>query len=248
MDRTLLILGGTAEAAALAESLSEAAAERPVRVVTSLAGRTAQPKRPPGDLRLGGFGGPEGLAEWLRAENAAALIDATHPFAARISANAVAAAAAANVPLLRLERPPWQPQPGDDWRPAASLEAAAALLPRGAQVFLAVGRQELAAFAYRRDLRALVRTVDPPAELPIRAEVVVDRGPFQPDREIALLRGRGIHWIVSKNAGGTGAAAKLAAARALRLPVVMVERPALPAAETVARVEDAVVWLAGLGI
>lgn len=240
---TVLILGGTAEAAALAAALAGRA-----RVVTSLAGRTRSPHRPPGELRSGGFGGAEGLAAWLVAERVTALVDATHPFAARISANAVAASAATGVPLLRLERPAWRPGPGDDWRPVASLEDAAALLPQGARVFLAVGRQELATFAGRPDLRALVRTVDPPGALPIAAEVVVARGPFEVAAETRLLQSRRIAWIVSKNAGGTGAAAKLAAACALGIPVILVERPVLPPAETAAGVESALAWLAERGI
>jgi precorrin-6A/cobalt-precorrin-6A reductase len=237
--RTVLILGGTAEAVALAHGLVGRA-----RVVTSLAGRTQSPRRPEGELRSGSFGGVEGLVAWLRANRVAALIDATHPFAARMSGNAVEAADATGVPLLRLERPPWQAQTGDDWRPVASLEEAAALLPEGARVLLAIGRQELAPFAARPDLKAVVRTVDPPRELPLEAEVVVDRGPFHVAKERALLRDKRIEWIVSKNAGGAGAAAKLAAARSLGLPVAMVERPVLPLAETVVSVDDALAWLA----
>jgi precorrin-6A/cobalt-precorrin-6A reductase len=239
----VLILGGTAEAVELAGRLVDDA-----RVVTSLAGRTKAPRRPPGELRVGSFGGVVGLSLWLKAQRVRALIDATHPFAQRISANAIDAATERDVPLLRLERPPWRPLPDDDWRTVDDLAEAVAMLPRGARVFAAVGRQELAAFAGRPDLSLLVRTVDAQPALPVAATAVVGRGPFDLEAESALLRDHGIGWIVCKNAGGSGAEAKLWAARALGVPVVMVRRPVLPPVETVTSVEDARAWLAARDI
>ncbi len=210
--------------------MARALAAAGVDAVYSLAGRTAAPSAPPLPLRLGGFGGAEGLAAYLGAEAVTHVVDATHPFAARISRNALAACAATATPLLALERPPWMPAPGDRWTHVPDMAAAAAALPQApACVFLAIGRQEIAAFAARPQHRYLLRLVDPPeAPLPLRAEVILARGPFTEAGDLALLRDRGIGIVVAKNAGGTGAVAKLHAARALGLPVILVDRPALP--------------------
>jgi precorrin-6A/cobalt-precorrin-6A reductase len=226
-DLYVLILGGTGEARILAERL---AARPGYRVTLSLAGRTAAPARPACALRVGGFGGAGGLAAWLTAEGTGALVDATHPFARRISANARTAARAAGVPLVVLARPPWAPEPGDRWTRVPDMPAAARALAElpAARVLLAIGRQEVAAFRAAPQHRYLVRSVEPPdrADLPPRAETILARGPFPEPEERALLAARGIEVVVAKNSGGAATWGKIAAARALGLPVVMVDRPA----------------------
>ncbi|MDX2544222.1 cobalt-precorrin-6A reductase [Streptomyces sp. WI04-05B] len=226
----VLILGGTAEARRLAELL--AAEEGGVRVTYSLAGRVSAPRLPPGEVRVGGFGGAEGLAEWLRAHRVDVLIDATHPFAATIGFHAARAAAAVHVPLLALRRPGWVPVEGDDWHGAGSLAEAAALLPAlGRRVFLTTGRLGLAAFAGAAldELWFLVRAVDAPgAPHPARMEVLLDRGPFTLEGERELLRRHRVDVLVTKDSGGPATAPKLTAAREAGLPVVVVRRPAVP--------------------
>ncbi len=239
----ILILGGTAEAAGLARTLAGNAG---IAAITSLAGRTRSPAAVPGDLRVGGFGGPEALAEYLRSEKIDLLVDATHPFAARISGNAAQACDRAKVPRLLLARPPWTARAGDNWIPAANTEAAAAALPGlGRRAFLAIGRQELAAFAGPTQPWFLVRLVEEPeAPPPLAAyHLLLGRGPFAEPQERELLRAHRIEVVVSKNSGGAGAAAKIAAARALGLPVVMIERPPVPASETAENVEAARAWI-----
>ncbi len=239
----VLILGGTAEAAGLARALAGVAG---VATITSLAGRTRAPAAVPGEVRVGGFGGPVALLDYLGRENIGLVVDATHPFAARISHNAARACAAIGVPRLLLVRPPWTAQAGDNWIPAANAEAAAAALPGlGRRVFLAIGRQELAAFAKLAELRFLVRLVEEPDEPPplVAYRLVLGRGPFAVDQDIKLLRKYRIEVVVSKNSGGTGAGAKIAAARELELPVVMIERPPAPASETAESVEAARAWI-----
>ena len=239
----ILILGGTAEAAGLARALFE---DPRVAAITSLAGRTRAPAALPGEVRVGGFGGSEALAGYL-ADNAIELvIDATHPFAARISRNAAQACEIASVPRLLLARPAWTPQTGDNWVPAADAAAAAGALPGlGDRVFLAIGRQELAAFAGLNDRWFLVRLVETPEAPPPLADyrLVLGRGPFAIEAERDLLRKHEIDVVVSKNSGGAGAAAKIAAARELALPVVMIERPPAPESETAETVEAAVAWI-----
>jgi precorrin-6A/cobalt-precorrin-6A reductase len=242
---TLLILGGTAEARALAAGL----AGRPgLRVVSSLAGRVANPVLPAGEVRVGGFGGADGLARWATAEGVTAVVDATHPFAETISAHAADACARAGLPLLRLARPGWTAQDGDDWRDAASLADAAAMLPAlGRRVFLTTGRQGLAAFAGLGRLWFLIRCVDPPAgPLPARHEVLLARGPYTFAAERALMRRHAIEVLVTKNSGGSLTEGKLAAARELGLPVVMVRRPAGPATACVATADEALSWVQGV--
>lgn len=239
----VLLLGGTTEAMDMARALAAAG----IAAVFSYAGRTAAPATPPLPMRIGGFGGPEGLRAYLRAEAITHLIDATHPFAARMSHNAVAACAAEGFPLLALERPAWTAGPGDRWTHVPDMEAAAAALPAApASVFLAIGRQELAAFAGRPEHRYLLRLVDPPeGTLPLpQTEVVVARGPFTAEGDRDLMARHGIGIVLSKNAGGRGAEGKLAAARTLGLPVIMVDRPALPARPVAATVGEAMDWLA----
>ncbi len=239
----ILILGGTAEAAGLARALAGVAG---VATITSLAGRTRSPAAVPGEVRVGGFGGPVALVDYLARESIGLVVDATHPFAAQISRNAAQACHAAGLPRLLLARPPWTPQAGDNWVPAADAGAAAAALPDlGQRVFLAIGRQELAAFAGLTELRFLVRLVEEPDEPPPLAayHLVLGRGPFAVDREIELLRKYKIEVVVSKNSGGAGAGAKIAAARELGLPVVMIGRPPAPASETAESVEAARAWI-----
>ncbi len=220
----------------------------------SYAGRTAEPKPQPLPTRIGGFGGIDGLAAFLRAEAITHLVDATHPFAAAMSSHAVAAARLAGVPLIALERAPWQPGVGDDWRSVTDVAGAVeALAGQRRHVFLAIGRQHLADFAARPQHHYLLRLVDAPeGPLPLPdAVAVVDRGPFTLAGDLALMTAHGTEVVVAKNAGGEGARAKLDAARALGLQVVMIERPAIPprrSVETVAAVMDFLRHPADLGV
>lgn len=227
MSPHVLILGGTAEARELAASLT---ARPGYRVTTSLAGRVSRPGALTGDVRVGGFGGAEGLAGWLREQRVDALVDATHPFAESITANAARAAAATGVPAVVLRRPGWRPGPEDRWHPVASLDAAADLLPRlGSRVFLTTGRMGLATFAHLTDLHFVVRSVElPEPPMPPHTEVLLARGPFTVADESALLLEHCIDVVVTKDSGGEATAAKLTAARELALPVVVVRRPPLP--------------------
>lgn len=239
----ILLLGGTTESAALATRL---AGDDRFDVTLSLAGRTREPRPQALPTRIGGFGGVEGLARYLRAERIDAVVDATHPFAATMSQNAAAATQACGVPLLALRRPAWAAQPGDRWFCVADMPAAAvALGDRPRRVLLTIGRQDLAAFHAAPQHHYVVRSVDAPAPdvLPPGAEILLARGPFALDDERALLHSRRLDIIVSKNSGGAATEAKLAAARELGLEVVMVQRPSKPAAATVSTVEAALVWL-----
>ncbi|MFJ9542898.1 cobalt-precorrin-6A reductase [Streptomyces sp. NPDC101225] len=245
MSPHVLILGGTTEARELAAVL---AARPGVRVTTSLAGRVTRPGALAGDVRVGGFGGAQGLADWLREQRVDALVDATHPFAEGITRNAVRAAAAGGVTAVVLRRPGWRPGPGDRWHPVPSLAAAADLLPRfGPRAFLTTGRLGLAAFAHLTDRHFVVRSVEPPEPpMPPHTEVLLARGPFTVADETTLLRAYLIDVLVTKDSGGEATAAKLTAARHLGLPVVLVRRPPLP--EGVSAVPDVVGVLARLGL
>ncbi|MEV2218012.1 cobalt-precorrin-6A reductase [Streptomyces sp. NPDC050997] len=245
MSTHVLILGGTAEARELAAAL---VARRDVRVTTSLAGRVARPGAITGEVRIGGFGGADGLADWLREQRVDALVDATHPFAESITANGARAAAATGVPELVLRRPGWLPDPEDRWHPVTSLAEAADLLPRlGRRVFLTTGRLGLAAFAHLTDLHFVVRSVElPQSPMPPHTEVLLARGPFTVADETALLNDHCVDVLVTKDSGGRATAAKLTAARELRLPVVVVQRPPLP--EAVSTVPDVAGVLAWLGL
>ena len=239
----VLILGGTTEAHRLAERLS---GRGDIDVVSSLAGRVAGPHMPAGQVRVGGFGGATGLTEWIRAHGIRAVIDATHPFAATMSWNAAAAAAGSHVPLLALRRTAWVPGEGDRWHEARSLEDAALMLPElGNRHFLTIGRQGVSSFADVTGAWFLVRCIDPPDEpTPLQMELLLDRGPYSLETEIALMRGRRIDTVITKNSGGAATAAKLIGARELGLPVVIVQRPATPGGvPEVADVQGAVQWV-----
>ncbi|WP_436527246.1 cobalt-precorrin-6A reductase [Actinoplanes sp. HUAS TT8] len=228
----VLILGGTTEARELAGLI---AGEH--EVITSLAGRTSAPRLPAGEVRVGGFGGVDGLARYLAERRIDVLVDATHPFAARISANA----AAMSVPTLFLRRPGWVASPGDDWHRVASVEEAAARLT-DERVFLTTGRQTIGAFAHLDTGWFLARSVEPPEPpMPRRLEVLLDRGPFTVEGETRLLAEHRIDVLVTKDSGG--ADAKLVAARALGVRVLMIDRPPLPAAPGVTSAEAAAAWL-----
>jgi len=237
----LLILGGTAEAAELAARL---AGDDRLETVTSLAGLTRLPNVGSGQIRRGGFGGPNGLAAFLRDGGYDALVDATHPFAAQIARHAAEAAEMSKTPRVKLVRPPFARTAEDRFVPVADMEAAAKALPQDARVFLAAGRRELAPFTARHDLWCLVRMIEPPAagEALPKGELILGRPPTDPDAEIALFKEHNIEWIVSKDSGGR-AGAKIEAARRLKLPVVLVERPALPQGTTVESVDAVISWL-----
>ncbi|MDQ3723168.1 MAG: cobalt-precorrin-6A reductase [Actinomycetota bacterium] len=246
-QRTVLVLGGTGEARALAAALDDGAGGDGVRVISTLAGRVADPRLPRGDVRIGGFGGPAGLAAYIRAQEVTAVVDATHPFAERMSWSASEACAMAGTKLLRLERPPFERHHAIDWREARTLGEAAALLPgAGRRVFLTTGRQGLAAFAPVAGAFFLVRCVDSPdpAALPRDHEVLLDRGPYDVAGELALIDRHALDVLVTKDSGGEMTQAKLTAARARRLPVVVVARPPRPDVRTVPSVEHALAWLA----
>ena len=248
-EARLLILGGSAEGFALADALQP---RHDLTVTTSLAGVTEAPRTPLGGIRRGGFGGVMGLVSFLRDDRISAIIDATHPFADGISRNAAIAAAKMKVPIIHLWRPAWEQESGDQWTEVDDLEAASAAIPAGkAAVFLTTGRSELAAFAGRSDCTFIARIIQPveqrPAETwPEKLKFVYDKGPFDLELERKLLKKHQVRLIVSKNSGGEAAYPKLAAARELGLPVVMVRRPPKPTGRTVATVEAAIKWLEGV--
>ena len=241
--RRILILGGTTQARELAQRL---AGRHDLAVTLSLAGRTAHPAAQPVPVRVGGFGGVQGLAAHLIAGRIDTLVDATHPYAAIISANAARAAQTAGVPLLALRRPPWVAVAGDRWREVADAGAAMRALgdaPR--RIFLALGRNDIAAFVAAPQHRYLVRSVDP-VEPPLRvpqACYVIGRGPFRQADDHVLLVAHGIEIVVAKNSGGEATYGKIAAARALGLQVIMLQRPTLPAVPAVETIEEAVAWI-----
>ncbi|MCM3848836.1 cobalt-precorrin-6A reductase [Pseudonocardia sp. DR1-2] len=239
--RTVLVLGGTTEGRAAAAAL---AGRDDVRVVSSLAGAVRSPALPDGEVRIGGFGGAAGLAAHLRAERVAAVLDATHPFASTMTANAAAACAGTGVPLVVLRRPGWTPGPGDRWHRVASVAAAAAALPGllpgpAGRVLLTTGRGGLAHFA-AVDAAFWIRAVDPPdGPLPARHELLLDRGPFALDDERALFGAVVPHVLVTKDSGGAATAPKLTAARERGVPVLVVDRPPLPGGVAVEPTVDA---------
>jgi precorrin-6A/cobalt-precorrin-6A reductase len=238
----VLILGGTSEANLLAASAAGAGLD----AIYSYAGRTQVPVNQPLPTRIGGFGGAGGLVDYIRRHQITHVVDATHPFAVEMSRNAVAACATTGTALIALERAPWQRSPGDNWIEVEDVAAAAAALPEQcARVFLAIGRRYLAPFAARPQHAYTLRFADAPdGALPMPdASVVVSRGPFTLAGDLDLMRSRDIEWIVARNAGGTGALAKIEAARQLGLPVVMIARPALPERQNTESINDVLAFL-----
>lgn len=241
----LLILGGTGEARQLAARLSELG-DPALEVITSLAGRTRAPIVPAGVLRRGGFGGVDGLSQFLTQKGVDIVIDATHPYAAQISANAAAACEALNVPLLRIDRPAWTPQSGDRWHRVPDADHAARLLPQlGRRALVTIGAQGLAPFAALRDVKLVIRLIElPDPSLSFGMAVILrQRGPFSIEEERALFHQHCISVLVTKNAGGGDTAPKLAAAREAGIPVIMIDRPPTPAGPSVDTADAALDWL-----
>jgi precorrin-6A/cobalt-precorrin-6A reductase len=239
----VLLLGGTTEARALA---AELARDVRIELIVSLAGRTAQPLVRQGQLRSGGFGGAAGLAVYLERKAIDLVVDATHPFAAVMPFNAADACQRTAVPLVKLCRPAWTPVPGDRWTNVPNLDAAATTLAvgRAQRVFLTTGRQELDPFRALRGIAFVVRSIEPPDLNGFEsATAVLARGPFDLDGERALLREHAIDTLVTKNSGGSATAAKLEAARELRIEVVMVDRPSMPAVSCVDSLAAAECWI-----
>jgi precorrin-6A/cobalt-precorrin-6A reductase len=233
----ILILGGTGEARALAERLTMLGHS----VITSLAGRTRAPAIPAGEVRVGRFGGIPGLTAYLKARGIDRLVDATHPYAGLISVNAVSAAQATGVPLVRYMRPAWVEPEGARWWYVRSIEDAAGVLPHGATALITTGHEGLALLLERDDCRLVVRLIEPPAEpLPPHARLILARPPFTIEDERALFEREGITHLVTKNSGGAQTAAKLEAARVTGAEVIMVARPVYGPAVEVGTVEDAV--------
>jgi precorrin-6A/cobalt-precorrin-6A reductase len=247
MNRNVLILGGTGDAGRLAAGLD---ADPRFSVTTSLAGRTENPRKLAGKVRSGGFGGVDGLVEQLREGKFDMLVDATHPFAAQIRRHAMAAAAQAKLPLLRLERAAWTRKRGDRWHEVNDLAEAAKLAPKlGRRAFLTVGRKELPAFSGIPEVHFLVRLVDPPpAPLPLADfEIMLERGPFDETEELQLMRVRHIDLVIAKNSGGDATYGKIAAAHELKIPVILQRRPPPPPnyapTAILATAEAAMEWL-----
>ena len=239
----ILLLAGTAEARAIAGGLAEAG----VPVLASLAGATRDPRALPVPTRHGGFGGAEGFLRVLKDEGITRVIDATHPFAQRITDRTARLCAGAGVPYLQVLRPPWVPGEGDRWTEIATEEEAAGIVPKGATVFLATGRQGLERFAGLKGCAVICRQIDPPeGDFPFPGgRFLTGRPPFSVEAETALFRDLGVDWLVVKNAGGAASATKLTAARALGIPVLMLARPPRPGAPMVETAEEAVAWATG---
>jgi len=243
--KKVLILGGTGDAVKLAAKL---ATIPQIEVISSLAGRTKKPVALVGQVRIGGFGGAEGLANYLQQNSINILIDATHPCAGQITHNGAIASHIASIPHLMLVRPQWERVTGDEWIEVESVEAAAKAIPESAnRIFITSGRQQLEPFLQRSqvypDTWYLMRSIDPPdIKLP-NSKMLLDRGPFSLEQERQLLRDYQIQAIVSKNSGGDATYAKIIAARELAIPIMMVQRPARPEGEKVTSIEEAIAWL-----
>jgi precorrin-6A/cobalt-precorrin-6A reductase len=239
----ILLLGGTSEASLLAKRLARVP---DISATLSLAGRTRNATASPLPVRVGGFGGADGFADHLKREGIELVLDATHPFAAQISANAIAACRMTGVPLLAVERPPWEKASGDRWSEHDSIEDAVAALPDvPANVFSALGRSAISALCAKPQHRYVIRVVDAvelPSELS-HATVIAARGPFRTDDDVALFRAHNIACVLAKNSGGDAAYAKIEAARLLALPVYMVRRPVIAERDTVATVDEAMSWI-----
>lgn len=242
------MLGGTTEASQLAQHLATHWADPQAgrQVVFSYAGRTARPASQPVPVRIGGFGGVAGLADYIISKGVTHVVDATHPFAAQMSTNAIAACQSTQVPLCALQRPQWIETVGDKWQHFTDVVGAVHALPDNpARIFLAIGKQNLVAFAAKPYHHYLLRLVDQPAaQLPLpNVSVVINRGPFDVAQDIALLQEHAITHIVAKNAGGAGAEAKIHAARALNLPILMIDRPALAQRVVLGTVAEVMRWM-----
>ncbi|MDB5539874.1 MAG: hypothetical protein JWQ89_1601 [Devosia sp.] len=236
----ILILGGTEEARLMAERLVKMGHE----VTSSLAGRTSEPMLPAGNVRIGGFGGGDGMGNYILTEGFERLVDATHPYAEEIKRNAVKAADLAGLKLVRLTRPPWNEPQYAFWKHMASAEEAAASLPKGARALLTVGHTKLDTYLARTDCSFVVRSIEPPErELPVNATSLIGRPPFFFNGELAMMQEQGISHLISKNSGGAQTEAKLQAALRLRLPVFMLVRPGLPTAYEVPTVGQAIAAL-----
>lgn len=236
----ILILGGTEEARLLAERLSKMGHD----VTSSLAGRTSEPLLPVGQVRIGGFGGGDGMGNYIISERFERLVDATHPYAEEIKRNAVKAAELAGLKLVRLTRPAWSEPQYAFWKHMASAEEAAASLPKGARALLTVGNTKLDTYFARHDCSFVVRSIEPPEkELPVNATSLLGRPPFFLGGELEMMQEQGVTHLISKNSGGVQTEAKLRAALQLRLPVFMIARPALPPAYEVPTVGQAIAAL-----
>ena len=243
--KRLLILGGTGEAAALAQAI-DARFGTQVEVTSSLAGRTVDPAPIVGSVRIGGFGGADGLQDYLRTSGIDILIDATHPFAVQISRNAVLVASASDLPLLRLDRPEWRPAPEDRWIEVADPhEAVAALRPLARRIWLTIGNADLTPFAAIPDAWFLVRTISAPATMPPlpHYELLLGRGPFAFDAERRVIAEHRIDALVTKASGGETTVAKLHAARDAKIPIIMIRRPVHPAAQSVTTIPEVLDWI-----
>jgi len=239
----VLILGGTTQASQLAHKLGM---EKGYDIIFSLAGVTKNPVLPNVSARIGGYGGVGGLQNFLRDQNVSAVVDATHPFAAQMSRHAAMACAIGDVPLLRIDRPSWTETAGDQWTRVSSIEAAASALGNASQtVFLTTGRKDLGPFQHASQHHYVLRSIDAPEPsfLPQNVTLLLARPPFTVASEMALMKDHAIKMLVTKNAGSEATSAKLAAARNLGLPVIMIDRPILPLAETASTVDEALLWL-----
>lgn len=242
---TVLLLAGTGEAKRIAWALTDTG----INVIASLAGATRSPEPLPIPTRIGGFGGEDGFRAYLKDQNISAVLDATHPFADQITNRTARICAELGLPYAQLVRPPWIAEAGDDWTIIDVPEDAAAYIPANAVVFLATGRQTLTQYANLEGRRVLCRLIDPPtAPFPFEGgEFVLGRPPFSPRSEAQLFKALGVTHIVVKNAGGDGGRAKLDAARALKLPVLLLKRPEMPSATPLSNVQEAVAWVTSLG-
>lgn len=245
MPESLLILGGTGDARQLADKLVDTFGDN-LRVITSLAGRTTSPRQPKGDIREGGFGGAEGLATYLQETQIDAIIDATHPYAAQISKHGIEASQSVGIPHVLLDRPAWVSEPDDKWTHVPDMTGAADALETANTAMITTGIQNLDAFKHVHGPKMLVRLLEhPKTDLPIKdAKIVIGRPPYGLNDEVTLFKLLGVDTLVTKNAGGDATRAKIDAARALGLRVIMIDRPPMPHTKTVSSVDDAIAWLA----
>lgn len=237
----ILLLAGTTEARIIALSMKDEGIDG----IASLSGATEKPELLALPMRRGGFGGADGFRDFIRANNITAVVDATHPYAARITDRTARICAEDGIPYLQVLRSGWEQQPGDDWRWIDHPAQAADIVPVGATVFLAIGRAQLPEYAALSDRRVIFRTVDPLGTKPDFGEAIVGRPPFSVEHETKLLSELGVSWLVSKDAGGPSRA-KLDAARALGIPVIMLRRPPMPDAQRVTTVTEAMDWIRAL--